>query len=303
MNQTPLRGLVAATHTPFDAQGQLKLGSIEAQAAHLVKNGVRMVFIGGSTGESPMLTLDERLRLADRWRDIASSAEIEVIVHVGGNCLEDARTLAKQAGKLGARAISMVAPSYFKPASLDLLVACCVQVAKEAPETPFYYYDIPALTGVKFSMPDFMQRATEAIPTFAGLKYTNFDLGEFQLCRSVSLGHEVFWGVDEFYLAAMTLGASGAIGSTFNFAAPIARRMEEAFGRSDLESARREQLRIVQLVQTLVPYGYLPAAKATMKMLGVDLGAARLPFAQLGDEQKKALRADLEKLGFFEWIA
>ncbi|RYX84115.1 N-acetylneuraminate lyase [bacterium] len=303
MNQTPLRGLVAATHTPFDSNGQLELGNVEAQASHLIKNDVRTVFIGGSTGESPMLTLEERMRLATRWCAIARSAEIEVIVHVGGNCLEDARVLARQAEQLGARAISMVAPSYFKPSNLDMLVACCAQVAKEAPQTPFYYYDIPALTGVKFSMPDFMQRASEVIPTFAGLKYTNFDLGEFQLCRSVALGHEVFWGVDEFYLAAMTLGAQGAIGSTFNFAAPIAHRMENAFVRGDLESARREQLRIVQLVQTLVPYGYLPAAKAVMKMLGVDLGGARLPFAPLSDEQKRSLRADLEKLGFFEWIS
>ena len=107
-------------------------------------------------------------------------------------------------------AISMVAPSYYKPGTLELLVECCAHVAKEAPNTPFYFYDIPALTGVKFPMPAFVSRASEVIPTFAGLKFTNSDLGEFQLTQHASNGRDVFWGVDEFYLAAMALGARGA---------------------------------------------------------------------------------------------
>jgi len=58
----------------------------------------------------------------------------------------------------------------------------------------------------------------------------------------------------------------------------------------------------VQLIQTLAAYGYLPAAKALMNMLGVPVGPARLPYETLTAEQEKNLRADLEKLGFFDWI-
>lgn len=303
MNLNPLRGLIAATHTPFAENGELNLSAVETQAAHLLQNGVETVFIGGSTGEAHSLAFTERRELTTRWMEVTKNSQLEVIVHTGSNCLREAGQLAKQAGQLGACAISMVAPSYFKPQSLDLLVACCAQVAQEAPDTPFYYYDIPALTGVKFPMPEFMQRAAGAIPNFAGLKFTNFDLGEFQLCQhAAGHKHQVFWGVDEFYLAALTFGARGAIGSTFNFAPQLGQRIENAFAAGDLESARAAQLQLAQLVQTLVPYGYLPAAKRVMKMLGVDVGSARLPLPALSRAQESTLRGDLETLGFFDWI-
>src|SRR5437773_1448344 len=68
----PLTGLVAATHTPFDSDGNLRLAVVEEQAALLIRDGVSAVFIGGTTGESHSLTLDERLALCARWRDVES---------------------------------------------------------------------------------------------------------------------------------------------------------------------------------------------------------------------------------------
>src|SRR4051794_22723701 len=102
----PLHGLVAATHTPFRADGSLHLGAVKTQAAHLLKNAVQTVFIGGSTGESSSLTLEERLALAQRWCEVARGTALRVVVHVGSNCLADSRTLAAQAQRLGAVAIS-----------------------------------------------------------------------------------------------------------------------------------------------------------------------------------------------------
>ena len=303
MNHLPLTGLVAATHTPFDADGVLNLAIVQVQATHLINNGVKTVFIGGSTGESHSLAVDERLRLANRWVEVAHETPLQLVIHVGANCLRDAVVLAHQAEENGARAISMVAPSYFKPKSVENLVACCEQVASAAPQTPFYFYDIPALTGVKFSMPQFMEQAASRIPTFAGLKFTNFDLGEFQLCLQACDGaYDVLWGVDECLLGALALGARGAIGSTYNFAPQLAHNIMDAFARGDFDTARREQLRVVQLVQTLAAYSYLPAAKALMTMLGVPLGPARLPHESLSADQCNLLRADLEKLGFFDWL-
>src|SRR5204862_3480062 len=101
---------------------------------------------------------------------------------------------------------------------------------------------------------------------------------------------------------AVALGATGAVGSSFNFAAPIYHRVLHAFASGDLKSARDEQFRSVQLIATLASRGYMGAAKATMKMLGVDVGPARLPNGSLNREEEPALRADLEKLGFFNWL-
>jgi len=298
-----LTGLVAATHTPFRADGALDLAVVETQAAHLLRQGIGFAFIGGTTGESHSLTLDERLALARRWIEVARGTALRVIVHVGANSLGDARTLADQAGQLGAAAIAALAPSYFKPRDLETLIACCAAIASAAPATPFYYYDIPALTGVALPMPEFLERAPERLPTLAGIKFTNSDLMAYQLCLHAAGGRfDVPYGTDEWLLAALALGARGAVGSTYNFAAPIYRRLIEAFQRGDLEAARREQFRSVQLIRLLAGFGYMAAAKAVMEMLGVPVGPPRLPNPPLATGQAARLRAALEKLGFFEWI-
>jgi N-acetylneuraminate lyase len=301
--ERPLTSLVAAVHTPFHADGSLRLEAVEAQAAHLRANGIGLAFVGGTTGEGPSLSLEERMALARRWADVARGTGFGVVVHVGSNSLADGRTLAAQAEELGAVAIAAFAPSYFKPHDLDALVACCADVASAAPRTPFYYYDIPALTGVRLSMPDFLEQAGSRIPTLAGLKFTRPDLMAYQLCLRASGGaFDVPWGNDETLLAALALGARGAVGSTYNLAAPLYHRMLRAFAAGDLAAAREEQLRSVEVVRLLSGYGHLGAAKAVMTMIGVDVGPARLPNSRLSAAQVGELRGRLEALGFFDWI-
>jgi len=298
-----LHGLVAATHTPFDADGKLNLRVVEKQAEHLLRCGVRMAFIAGSTGESHSLTVEERLLLAQRWAEVVRGSDLRFVVHVGSNCLADARRLAAQAQDLGAVAIAALAPSYFKPKTLDTLVACCAEIAAAAPAVPFYFYDFPVLTGVQFSMPEFLTRAPERIPTLAGIKFTNADLMAYQKCLHAQDGRfDIPWGLDEYLLAALALGAAGGVGSSYNFAAPLYHRVIAAFQRGDLATARAEQFRSVQLIETLARYGYLGAAKALMGFLGVDVGPARLPNATLTAQQQTQLRADLEALGSFDWF-
>ena len=297
-----LTGLVAAAHTPFNADGSLNLAAVEKLAAHFLKNKVKVVFIGGSTGESHSLATDERRQLAQRWLEVARGTELQVIVHVGSNCLTDAAALAAHAQKIGALAVSALAPSYFKPKSVADLINCCAAIAAAAPKTPFYFYDIPVLTGVNISMPEFLAQGRKKIPNLAGIKWTNADFYSYQLCQHVPGDFDLPWGNDEHMLAALALGATSAVGSTYCFAAPVYHRLMKAFAASDLATARKEQFRSCQLVQTLASYGYMGAAKATMKILGVDVGPARLPNTNLTAGQTKELRTKLEALGFFNWI-
>jgi N-acetylneuraminate lyase len=298
-----LHGLVAATLTPFKSDGQLNLPVVAKQAELLLRNGVNTVFICGSTGESYSLTVEERLALAQRWSEVARGSALRVVVHVGSNCLADARTLASQAQSLGTTAIAALAPNYFKPKSLDDLIACCGEIAGAAPALPFYFYDIPMLTGVHFSMPEFLSLASERIPTLAGLKFTNADLMAYQRCLHTHGGRfDIPWGLDEYLLAALALGAAGGVGSSYNFAAPVYHRMMAAFSKGDLVTARKEQFRSVQLIELLAASGYIGAAKMVMGLLGVEVGPARLPNANPTTEQRGQLKMKLEQLGFFDWI-
>jgi len=299
---TKLTGLVAATHTPFHHDGSINLAAVETQAAHLLKNNVTTAFIGGSTGESHSLTTGERCQLAQRWIDAARGTKLQVVVHVGTNCLTDAAAIAAHAQKMGAAAISSLAPSYFKPGSVAGLIDCCASIANAAPETPFYFYDIPVLTGVRCSMPEFLAQGREKIPTLAGIKWTNSDLYSYQLSQNIPGDFDLPWGNDEYMLAALALGAVGAVGSTYCFAAPVYHRLMRAFDAGDLATARREQFFSCQIVQTLAGFGYLGAAKAVMKMLGVDVGPARLPNTNLTAGQVGELQRQLEAMDFFDRI-
>ena len=152
-------------------------------------------------------------------------------------------------------------------------------------------------------MPDFLVQGREAIPNLAGLKFTNPDLMAYQCCLRANQGaFDVPWGCDEILLAALAMGATGAVGSTYNFAAPIYNRLIAAFAAGDLQAARSEQFRAVQMIQILVRYGFIAATKSVMGMLGINVGPARLPHAPITSEQSSALQADLESVGFFDWV-
>jgi N-acetylneuraminate lyase len=303
MKTNHIHGLVAAPHTPFHADGSLNLAIIEKQAAHLIATGVTRAFVGGTTGESHSLSLDERLALMKRWMEVAKNTTLKVIVQVGANCLGDVCQLAAQAQALDAEAISSLTPSYFKPRNVTALVDCCAQIAAAAPELPFYFYDIPGFTGVSLSMPEFLRHGMERIPTLAGIKFTNPDGMMFQQCVHHSdNAFDILWGNDECLLAGLALGAKGAVGSTYNFAAPIYQRVMRAFVANDFARARAEQMRSVQMIARIAADGYMASAKAVMKMLGVDVGPARLPHSSLDAAQVKSLHTDLETMGFFEWV-
>lgn len=292
----PFSGLIAASHTPFTQEGLLNLDAVERQAELFVEAGISGVFVGGSTGESVSLTVEERLELGKRWVDVVDGTSLQVILHVGHHCVVDAQTLAAQAEAIGADAIAAMAPSFFKPPGVPELVEFCRQIASQAPGTPFYYYDIPVLTNVHLSMPAFLEQARQAIPSLAGLKFTNPDLVQLQECVTLTEGRfNILFGCDEILLAGLLFGCPGAVGSTYNFAAPLYQRVITGLKSSDLDSAREDQATAVRLIRTLQKYGFLPASKVLMSMLGIDCGPVRTPLRNLTTREQVQLFEDLEK--------
>ncbi|MDQ3814477.1 MAG: dihydrodipicolinate synthase family protein [Armatimonadota bacterium] len=297
-----LTGLIAAPFTPLQPDGSLNLDAIEKQAAAMSANGVAGVFICGSTGEGVSLTIAERRQVAERWKAVGGD-DLILIVHVGHECLTDARELAAHARQIGADAVAALGPRYFKPANVDDLVAFCAEIARAAPDLPFYYYHIPSMTGLSFGMYDFIVAARERIPNLAGFKFTHEDLLDFGRCRR-SFGDDlnILFGRDEMLLGALALGARGAVGSTYNFAAPLARRLIAAYQKGDMAAAQREQARSQEMITVFRGYGGIVGMKAVMKMIGIDCGPVRLPLRNLAPEQCERLQAELDRIGFFSFI-
>ena len=127
------------------------------------------------------------MRVFQRWSEVARGT-LKLVAHVGQNSIGDAQALAAHAERFGADAISTVGPSLLRPAAIEDLVDWCKSVAAHAPETPYYYYHIPVLTGLRFDMRRFVVLAKERIATFAGLKFTDENLMAFAECASLGSG-------------------------------------------------------------------------------------------------------------------
>ena len=238
---TKFTGLIAAPFTAMREDGSLDLGKIAAQARALEEGGVRGAFICGTTGEGLSLSTEERLEVAEAWTE--HKGDLMLFVHVGHASLKDAQRLATHAEEIDANAISAM-PSSPYPATLESTVHACAETAAAAPTLPFFYYHIPSLSGVNISMRHFLPKALDAIPTLAGVKFTFEDLMDYALCLDLyGKDLDLLFGRDELLLAGLSLGAKGAVGSTYNFAAPLYRRVMDAFAQGRLEEARGAQLR------------------------------------------------------------
>ncbi len=292
--------MIIPTFTPMRTDGSLDPDAIDKLAAALVDDGADGAFVCGSTGESVSLTIPERIESAQRWR--ASVGEnVPVIVHVGNSCLDDCRTLAAHAQKIGASAVAAMAPCFFKPATVEDLALFCAEIASAAPELPFYFYHMPARTGVNLPMVDFLKAASGRIPNLAGIKFTSNDLMDLGRCLRFDGGRfNILSGCDEILLAGLATGATGAVGTTFNFAFGLYRRIFTAFQSGDMTAAQDAQAKSRELIAVLSRFGGLSACKAAMKIIGLDCGPVRLPLRNLSDKQCDVLRVELERIGFFD---
>lgn len=281
-----LTGLVAAPHTPMHADGSLNPSVISAQAQLLLESGIKGAFICGTTGESLSLTVSERVAVTEAWCD-AVDGKMPIIVHVGANSLLEARVLASHAAQCGVSAIAAMAPSFFK-SSLDELIAYCAAIGEAAPDTPLYYYDIPTMTNVPIPTAKFLEQGAKTIPTLHGVKFTNNDLVTLQECLALD-EFDIVFGYDELLLAGLTFGVRGAVGSTYNFAAPLYQRLLDAFDRGDLATARLAQRQSVRMIRVLQEFGFGRASKAVMRLMGVDCGPVRLPLKPMTDDEVRQL--------------
>ena len=296
--QTRLNGLVAAPFTAFHPDGGLNRNAIESQAAALVKNGVSGAFICGTTGEGLSLTTNERFQVAETWMSTAPPS-LRIIVHVGHPSLTESQALAAHAQKIKAFAFAAIGPTFFRATSVDQLVDYDGQIAAAAPDLPFYYYHFPALAGADVPMIDFLRLAGKQIPNLAGIKFTHENLMDYSRCLNFEGGrYNILFGRDEILLAALALGAKGAVGSTYNYMAPSYHRVMEAFKAGDLASARRHQSQAIGIIAIMSRYGGLPAGKAMMKLVGLDCGPVRSPLQNLSLEAFQSLTRELEQIGF-----
>ena len=297
-----LVGLINAPFTPFYKDGEVNYEPIAAYADMLVKNGLKGVFINGSSGEGYMLTEEERMKLAERWVEVAPE-NFKVIVHVGSTCVKSSSRLAEHAQKIGAWGIGAMAPPFPKVNRVEELAKYCEKIACAASELPFYFYHIPAFNGAYLSMLAFLETVDGRIPNFAGIKYTYESLYEYNQCRLYKNGKfDMLHGQDETILPCLAMGgAQGGIGGTTNYNGCNLVGIIDAWNAGDLEKARELQNFSQEVINVICRFrGNIVGGKRIMKLIGLDLGDNRIPFQNMTNEEESRMKAELDAIHFFD---
>ena len=301
MEYEKIQGLINAPFTPFHQNGDINLEPIPAYAAMLQKNGLKGVFINGSSGEGYMLTTDERRQLAEAWIKAAPEG-FKVIVHVGSCSVRESRALAQHAQEIGAWGIGAMAPPFPKIGRIEELVKYCEEIAAGAPNLPYYYYHIPAFNGAYLPMVKLLEAVDGRIPNFAGIKYTYESIYEYNQCRLYKNGkYDMLHGQDETILPSLAMGgARGGIGGTTNYNGRNLVGIIEAWNAGNIEKARQLQNYSQEVINIICHYrGNIVGGKRIMKLIGLDLGPNRTPFQNLTEQEETQLRDELQAIDFF----
>jgi N-acetylneuraminate lyase len=297
--------ILPAVFTPMHDDGSINFDSIRALYQHNVSSGYKGVFLNGTTGECMSLTREERQRILETWveaRKKENNEAFKIFAHIGSTNLQEAAEMAEHAQSLGVEGIAMVPTFYFRPTTLPDLIEQCRFVAAAAPNTPFYFYNIPGLTGVNFPLTQYLKAAVKAIPTFAGLKNSFNNLVDYQQC--LHLGdekHAMYWGTDEVFMMVYAAGTRHYVGSTYNYMGTAYFQMLDAYHAGDHDTLSKVMTEATRVYEILNDYNSLVAGKAIMRHIGLDCGPVRRPLQSLPNKSENEMIERLRKTEFFNW--
>lgn len=295
MNNVKFTGVMPALVTPLNADETINEAASRKLMQWLLSEGMDGFYLCGGTGEGPVVQKSERKKLAEIARE-ETQGKGDLIVHVGAVDLKTAAELAEHAGKIGADAISSVPPFFFQYGEAQ--IKQYYTALAEASGLPVIMYASP-LAGVNITW-DMVDRLMD-IPGMIGLKWTSNDYYTMRRIKELRGGNiNVLNGPDELLLCGMTMGADGGIGATYNIMPRLFRAIYDGFKSNNMDEARKAQVLVDHMVDVLIKYGVVPAIKEILAMMGHDCGYCVYPTKRLSDDERKALRKDLDDMKFEE---
>jgi dihydrodipicolinate synthase/N-acetylneuraminate lyase len=277
-------GVLPAMATPLSADGQsLNFMALDPLIDFLINAGVKGLFVGGTTGEGILLSLEQRQALHERSM-VAVAGRVPTLIHVGANTTAESVVLARHAQSIGADAIVAVTPGFY-PLLDTALTAYFRDLAAAAPNTPLLAYDIPhmAINGVS---PDLIAELAQEIPTFAGIKSSNVDAQVIR--RQIDVTPQdriVLVGNERIALASLSLGASGLISGLATALPEPFVRLTQAFFSGDIVQAQQEQKRVNRLLDMIPPGKRIGALKSLLSQRGIDVGPPVPPRPAVTDSE------------------
>lgn len=284
--------LLTAILTPFNADGSVNYFEVRRIANYIVdeqKNDG--VVVNGTTGESPTLTEEEKLKLLETVLDEVGS-KAAVVFGAGTYNTSESIHLAKEGEKRGAHGIMLVNPYYNKP-SQDGLYAHFSTIAKET-SLPVLLYNIQGRTSVNLDTPTLLRLAE--IPNIVGVKEASGNVPQMSdVCRQVPAGFRVYSGDDGLTLPLLSLGGYGIVSVAGHVVGKYIKQMIEAFPTNPAKAAEIHHKLSPVYKALFMTTNPVPVKYAT-SLLGFNCESVRLPLVELTDSEKAAVKKAMADL-------
>lgn len=273
-----LSGVLTALATPFNADGRIDEPGLRALVERSIARGVGGVVACGSTGEFAALSSDER-RLVVQTVVEQTAGRVPVVAQTGATSTAEAIENSLHAQECGADVLMLIAP-YYEPLSMSETTGYFRAVAEQV-ERPVMLYNYPSATGVNLDARTVGELAREV----ENIRYIKDSSGNMeQATQLIHLHREritTIIGSDSLILAALTEGATAVMAGTANLIPREIVAVQRAVAAGDFATAQAEWNRIYPLIDAILTAPFVPAVKAALKVLGLPVGTARRPTADL----------------------
>lgn len=294
----PLSGMYAALLTGFADDGSFSEQRQIAITNYVLNQNLSGIYIGGSSGESGLMSTDELLEQQRIVAGIPETKTTRVIAHVGQPNLRDSIALAKQADSLGFEALSALPPHSY-PFSDDDILHYYTELSA-ATSLPMIVYEVPIRTGRP--LPESLLLKILDLPNVEGMKFTSTDLFKMTMLQRARPDKTFFFGFDEIFAGAAALGCDGGIGTTYNLMGRLYSGINAAIHASDLAKVQELQDISQRLVEELLVTGVIPGMKAALRTQGVDAGYCRAPMIEKVEDAESRMTAFLALPEIRAWV-
>ena len=285
-------GILPALATPLDKCEKINTDALKKLIDFFIKKGADGFYVGGATGEGLALKTEERIILAHEAVK-ATEGRCPCIVYVASPYFGDAITIAKEAEKAGAAAISATPPMFFRYGEDDVY-NYYKKLAESVSIPLMIYYNLSA--GFNMSA-EFAAKCFE-IDNVTAIKWSSSNYGEMAKLKELTHGEmNIMNGPDDFLLTGLQTGADGGIGLTYNFMFDLFRNIYDSFHKGEIEIAQKTQDRVLKIIEALHNYKSIPVTKLLLTEMGFDMGKATFPYRQYSNDEKAEIINTMKKAG------
>lgn len=296
-------GVFPAFYACYDAKGEVSAEAVQNLTRYFVKQGVKGIYVGGSSGECIYQSVADRKLILESAVQ-AAEGKLTIIAHVACNNTRDSMELAAHAEALGVDAIAAIPPIYFHLPE-HAIAQYWNDISSAAPHTDFIIYNIPHLAGVALTLP--LLREMRKNPRVIGVKNSSKATQDIQMWKAEG-GEDcmVFNGPDEQFVSGRVIGAQGGIGGTYGVMPELFLKLDQLIRSHDMEPACKLQYDINEIIYTLCSCHanmYAVIKEVLRQRIGIDIGGVRAPLVNLLDSDMPTVHKALQLItdGVSRW--